>query len=421
MTNDKLQVNMLGGLKITYKGRTITDNSNRSKKMWNLLAYIITYRANPILQSEFIDNIWPDDESRNPVSALKTSLCRIRNLLDDIAQEDEKFILSARGSYQWNPEYECEVDVQTFADDCKEASNEELNVYDRIRLYKSALDVYKGDFLPKLSAEMWVIPLTAHYHSMYLESAKSLIELLEKKKMYDDMVKYCIEALQIEPYDEKLHCQLVRAFMKQGNNTAALEHHKKATEILYNNLGVQPSKELRQLYLEIIKTKQELETNLDIIIDNLKEADYKKGAFVCDYGIFQETYRIVARQASRNGRSIYVALVTVSDSKGQIPKLDSLNKDMTKLLLSIKNCLRRGDIVSKYSGAQYVIMLPDVNLEDGEKVMKRIVNSYYKNNRKSLLKLDFKLRKVETMDKNIFFSKGQYNRRKTIDVTNDEK
>ena len=394
LEDNKVYVSMLGGFELKYCNKQISENSNRSKKMWNLLAYIITYRNVPILQSEFIDNLWPDEESSNPVNALKTSLFRIRTILEEIATSKEQFIVSSRGSYQWNPAIECVVDVQEFERLCKLASDTNLDDNDRIKYYSEAINLYKGDFLPKLSAELWVIPLATHYHALYLESSKALIELLEKKELYEDMVSYCLEAIKIEGFDEKLHCLLVRAFMRQGNNTAALNHYEKATEILYNNLGVKPSDELRALYFEIIKTQKTLEMNLDRIIDNLKEAEYKPGAFVCDYGIFQEIYRIEARQSTRDGRSVYIALLTVFNSKSELPPLDELTRVMPRLLTSIKDCLRRGDVIAKYSGAQYVIMLPNINYEDGIMVMDRIVNNYYKNNRKSLLQLKYKLSQI---------------------------
>ena len=41
-------------------------------------------------------------------------------------------------------------------------------------------------------------------------------------------------------------------------------------------------------------------------------------------------------------------------------------------------------------------MLPDIVYDDGIRVMDRIVNNYYKNNRKSLIQLNYKLSKIVT-------------------------
>ena len=219
--------------------------------------------------------------------------------------------------------------------------------------------------------------------------------LLEKEKRYEEMEQYALNSIRIESYDEKIHCYLVKAFTKQGNNTAAIAHYNKATKILLANLGVQPSAELRNLYLDVLKTQKSLETNLDRIIDDLKEAEFQKGAFVCDYGIFKETYKIVTRQAARSNRSVSIVLITVCDSHGELPDLNVLDQVMEKLVIVIRDDLRRGDVVSKYSGAQFVIMLPDARYKDAEKITERIIRSYYKSNRKSLLQFKYKIDEIK--------------------------
>ena len=215
------------------------------------------------------------------------------------------------------------------------------------------------------------------------------------QEVREEMERYALDAIRIESFDEKIHCYLVKSFMKQGNNTAAIAHYNKATKILLANLGVQPSAELRNLYLEVLKTQKSLETNLDIIIEDLKEAEFQKGAFVCDYGIFKETYKIVTRQAARSNRSVSIVLITVCDSHGELPDLNVLDKVMEKLVIVIRDDLRRGDVVSKYSGAQFVIMLPDAKYKDAEKITERIIRSFYKNNRKSILQFKYKINEIK--------------------------
>ena len=47
-----------------------------------------------LLQTDIMDSIWPDDSSTNPVSALKTSLFRIRGLLSELTDDNDEFIIS---------------------------------------------------------------------------------------------------------------------------------------------------------------------------------------------------------------------------------------------------------------------------------------------------------------------------------------
>lgn len=393
--NNKIFISMLGNFEISTQNYTITESSNRSKKMWNLLGYIIAYRHRYISQTEYIDLLWPNGSSSNPVNALKTLLYRLRSLLEPIATHNEQFILSTQGSYHWNTSLNHTVDAELFEALCNKASNPQQATQERIALFKEALALYKGDFLSKHANELWVIPIATHYHSLYLDTVKDFLILLEKEKLFDHMEYYCTKALQIDQFNESLHCFLVRAFLNQGNSIAALNHYEKSTEILYQNLGVRPSKELRSLYLEIMRTQKTLETDLEVIQNDLKEADFKTGPFLCEYCIFQETYRLIARQAARDGLSVYICLITLSDVKGTIPSLTKLDYTMKRLLDSISLCLRRGDVVAKYSGAQYVILLPSITYEDGRLVMERIFKKYYENNVKSIFHLKYKLRQID--------------------------
>jgi len=90
----------------------------------------------------------------------------------------------------------------------------------------------------------------------------------------------------------------------------------------------------------------------------------------------------------------------MTDSKGGVPPLDVLNKAMGQLMFTLKDSLRKGDVVSQYSGAQFLILLPNANYEDSLMVMDRIINAFYKQNRKMLLTLHYKFQSIHLVDIN---------------------
>ena len=51
--------------------------------------------------------------------------------------------------------------------------------------------------------------------------------------------------------------------------------------------------------------------------------------------------------------------------------------------------------MSKSSGAQFVVMLPAANFEDSNMVMDRVVNAFYRQHRRSFLKLTVRVRELE--------------------------
>ena len=397
---EQLTVSMLGRFEMSVGDVKIDDEINRSRKMWNLLAYILMHRDKIIPQQEFIEVLWPEEDSARPGNALKTLLYRIRMLLEPLSKAygGEELIVSQRGAYGWNREVPVQLDAERFEELCIRADAGDLSDEVRMELLRDAIGLYQGDLLPRLSFELWVVALSMHYHTLYLNAVKTLSRLLAENGRYAEMVTVLTDAIELDPLDEQLHANLVLALIRQGKDAAALAHYESATDLLYRNLGVRPSEELRALYQEIMKTQKNLELDLGVIQEHLREAEAIPGAFVCEYGFFKEAYRLEARRAARYGMAVFIGLITVSTPAGEVPELGLLNATMDLLLEVIKTSLRRGDVVSRYSGAQFVIMLPALTYEDGETVMQRIVSNFYRKHKRYLLKLHYKLQQLDLQE-----------------------
>ena len=64
-----VKITMLGGFSISVDGHVLTDEANRSQKLWNVLSYLLVHRDRNVPQSEFIEQFWPGENSANPVNA----------------------------------------------------------------------------------------------------------------------------------------------------------------------------------------------------------------------------------------------------------------------------------------------------------------------------------------------------------------
>jgi len=388
-----MKISVLGKFSIEYNGNIVSDDLNRSRKMWNLLAFIVMNHKSAITQSRFIDALWSEDNS-NPVNALKTQLFRTREMLKPLCLEGEGCILSSRGAYSWNPEYNIILDAEVFEELIHDAEDTSISTQNKINKYLEALKLYQGDFIPKLSGEVWTIPISARYHSIYLESVKKLCSLLEEENDPETIINVILRAIEIDNLDEKLHCLLIMAYIRCDRYKDALDHYDSATNILYRNLGVNPSEELRSLYSQIMDTQRSLETDLAIIQEHLMENSLENGAFFCEYGYFVNTYQLTKRRLERLGLSTYLCLITLQTDRGKTPELTKLDGYMSKLLSVLKLSLRNGDVVSKYSGAQYILMLPCVNFENADMVMNRILSNYKKKFRTDKVLLTYKIKEV---------------------------
>ena len=400
MSEQVVYVNMLGEFAIRVGDKIISDQANHSKKMWNILEYLIAFRKKEISQNDLIELLWEDEGSSNPNGALKTLMHRVRNLLKTLEVDDMNFIVQSRRTYAWNNALPCIVDTDEFEKFYKEGlaitSDDDL----RLAKFRKAISIYKGDFLPKTSHETWVVPLTAYYHTMYLKLVKDTIDLLAKKQEFEDIANICWQAITIDQFDEDLHYQLIYALYRSNNQHAALKQYSTTTDLFFEKFGITPSEKLQALYKEIVKTSKDIETDLNTIKDNLREQQQKSGAFYCEYEFFKDIYRLEARSAERTGNSIYLCLMTITTPSGNQPPLSNLNKAMDKLKACIFNSLRSSDIFSRYSVSQYILMLPTTSYESGERVLKRIAGEFQKSNNNDRIILQYKLQPLEPVSKN---------------------
>ena len=380
--SSKVQITMLGSFEIRRGDKAIGDNISRTHKIWNLLEYLITFRDKDLSQNDLISALWPDDSSDNPANALKNLIYRIRTTLAASGiQTDEEFVTYRRGSYCWNKEIDCQIDVSLFENLCKEAQEAGLEEEAQIQKCLQAVDIYKGDFLPKSSFEEWVVPVSTYYHTLYLNAVHRLLDLLMDRRDYQKVVEVCEKAIIIDRFDEKLHEQLILAFYNVGWQQKALEHYDYITNLFYRELGVKVSDRLRSIYRDIIKTEKSVETDLDIIKNDLREATSVEGAFFCEYEIFKDVYRLQARSIARNGQTVYIGLLTVTDFNSGIPDPKLLNNAMDHLEGAIRLSLRKGDVAARFSAAQYVVLLPTVTFESGSKVLERIIKRFSREHR----------------------------------------
>lgn len=375
-SNQKIDIRMLGRFSISQGQLSISDSYNRTHQLWNLLEYLIAFRSKTVSQEELITVLWPDESSENPANALKNLIYRIRTTFSGYGFPFARdMILFHRGSYHWNNSLDCVVDVEEFdrliAEGTAAGSAER-----KLGCFMEAIALYEGDFLPGSSCEEWVISLSACYRSKYFSCAFETMNLLMERKAYEEVRRIAEKAIVVDPFEEHAHAYLIRTLIQQDKQSQALDHYRHVTDLFYRELGVKPSETLRSLYREITKSVNNVESDLDMIREDLAEHNAPSGAYCCDYEVFKNMYRVEARAASRSGEAIFVGLLTVTDLDNNIPELRLLARVMDHLLECIRVSLRKGDVVSRFSPTQYVLMLPTLTYENGEMVLERICRRF---------------------------------------------
>ncbi|MDF2686195.1 MAG: transcriptional regulator, family [Clostridia bacterium] len=395
----KKQINicMFGDFSITYNDKILTDFSAKSKKVISLIEFLIVNRNKNITQEKIYDILWEDDDKcDNPANALKNLVYRARILLCKLFNmENKEFILYKQNTYIWNNDIDCVVDVEEF--ECLLTKASDITISDDIRidLFIKAFNLYKGEFLSKAASEYWVLTKSTYYASIYIKNIIEAAELILNQKRYEDLIHICEVAIEYYPFEEQIQILLIKAYAFSGKYQKALSHYDSITKLFYKELGVKVSDSLRNMYREISKYINNIEQDIDIISEDLKESGNVTGAYLCDYEIFKNLYRIQSRTISRTGQSIYIALMTINDTTGNEIDINILKTLMDLLQNTIVSSIRKGDIVSRYSLNQFIIMLPLAALENGETVLNRILMRFKKVNKIPKVKINTKLQVIE--------------------------
>jgi DNA-binding SARP family transcriptional activator len=394
-----IQITMLSGFAVEMGENRITDMTSRTHQLWHLIEYLITFRGKTVTQEELIDVLWPEGEIDNPANALKNLIYRVRTALQAQGFAYAKDMIAYnRGGYCWNNSLPCVVDCEEFERMHKLASAPGLPEEVRMRRYLDAVEIYKGDFLPGARFESWVVPIASRYHAMYFECVYQLLEIMAGRGEYAAMEEICDRALLIDQFEEPVHRYLLIALIRQGKQAAAMAHYSATTDLLFRELGVAPSSEMRGLYREIARTPHDMELDLSVIKDDLKEAEKTAGAFYCEYEVFKHMYRPEVRAAARTARSIYIALLTVEEADSKPMEVKLQNKVMDSLYDIVQSSLRREDVFSKYSACQYVLMVPALTFENCSIVMERIAGRFRQTHRGKTVSVRTKIQPLDPVD-----------------------
>lgn len=128
---------------------------------------------------------------------------------------------------------------------------------------------------------------------------------------------------------------------------------------------------------EIKANTKGITVDMEHIHEELTEQLNIPGAYCQDYKIFKVIYRFVERRLERLKSSSYIILITLTDGKKDFPSLSQRDIQMDLLQSVIQSSLRLGDVFTRYSSCQFLIMVPDVSGQDVEIISQRICDAFY--------------------------------------------
>lgn len=374
---EHIYVHTLGSFTLRAGDNVISEDQNRSKKVWVLLAYLICHRGTAASQKKLIELLWGDDPaSSNPENALRITLHRLRSQLDGLwPGAGKELIVHKNGGYLWNEQAVTEVDCDRFE---VLFNRKPVSEQERLDICLEALQLYQGDFLERQSSESWVIPITTHFHNLFVTLTLEAANLLSRQQRHEEAVQLCRTAIEAEPYHEPLYQLLMKELAADGDTKGAAAVYENLRKRLFDDFGIRPSDETRSVYRDAAHTPGERALPIDEVLEHLQEPEVIPGAMECDYDYFKVLCHAESRAMERSGNATHVALLSATGLTGEPLSKRSLERIMGQLGQQIRLNLRRGDTISRCSTTQYILMLPKANYEDSCMVCRRVINAYHK-------------------------------------------
>jgi predicted ATPase/DNA-binding SARP family transcriptional activator len=253
-----LILGVLGALQVTWTdGSTAKFETDKTRA---LLAYLAVEADGPHRRDALVGLLWPDESEQTARHNLRQALYSLRQTLGDSAAQPP-YLHITRDEIQFNTASDHALDVASFNAHLAATASHTHARLDAcavcaVRL-QHAVGLYRGKFLQEFfledSAEFeeWALARREMLHQRALDALGDLAHYYEQRGDLGASRRCAFRQLELDPWREPAHRQLMRVLALEGQLGAAIAQYETCSRVLAEELGVEPSSETRELYERI--------------------------------------------------------------------------------------------------------------------------------------------------------------------------
>jgi DNA-binding SARP family transcriptional activator/tetratricopeptide (TPR) repeat protein len=247
---DPIHIRLCGPLSVDRMGSTLTGRDLGSRKARTLLALLAVERGRLVEVDRIADVLWGVQQPADPAANIATLVSRLRRTIGD-------GVISGRGrAYGLLDDGACIVDLDQVAALVGDAT-------ERFRRSEPAL------VAAACTKALEVVGLRGVLHDEpgadWSESARRDADDLRRQAWHllamaslvtgDDQTarRMATAAVELDPFDEQAHRDLMRALVADGKTSAALDTYVALATRLREELGTDPDAETAALQLAILR------------------------------------------------------------------------------------------------------------------------------------------------------------------------
>ena len=372
----RVEIQTLGLFDVKKNQESLVHAAAGSKKLWELYKFIVTHRKRSFTPETLLDSLWSSEDYSDPRSTLRRQMHRLRQVLGehDADPQMECSILYHNGYYRWNPNIDAVIDAEQFEASLKlgDALQADLPLK-ALTHYREALTHYQGDYLPECIDQQWVFPARNHYRRLYLKAVLSATGLLSDQGEFNEIIKICEKAIELDVYEEEFHLRMMDALLSMGDRKQAMVHYEYVTGLYYQELGLKPSPAMKSVYKQILSSQPQLDS-MEALHADLDGDGVVENAYLCNAEIFRSIYELERRRSERNGVQAVIGMITMEH-----PITASYGKQQQRMIAlqqHLMHHLRKGDTITRWNDSQFLVLLPGLSVETIESVLSRVIQRF---------------------------------------------
>lgn len=370
MTAKKLSVKMFGKFSAKYGDEVLTFGRQGDSKFGQLFQILMTRPGQGFSKRNIAEAFYDWDKVEDPNASLNNMIFRLRKYLEASPLPPGEYLFLNGGVLQFGGEIEVESDVWSFekiAHEFKEEQDREK----KAKLCEKACELYRGEFLPHLSSEQWVIDKSRNYQKLYFEMMEFLFSFLKEEGDFSKLESLSEKTAKLYP-SEGWEIWQIDSMISMNRYEEAEKLYQKTMRHL-QRLDAFLSKEQQERLLEAGEKIRQPEGTEEDIRKYLMETVLGQGAYGCTFQGFLDCFRMLKRVMERGTVRFCLLLCTILDSGGRpLNSQKDCDKQGKKLCAVFQTHLRLGDIYTKYCEGQYLLLCVGMGKENVPEIGARI-------------------------------------------------
>lgn len=242
----RLSIALLGTFQATLDGVPLHDFE--SDKARAFLAYLAVEADQSHRREALAALLWPDVGESTARANLRRVLSNVRHVIGD-RDSETPFLLVTRQAIQVDRERDLRLDVAEFARGVAGEPGRSPAIHE----LEKAVDLYRGPFLAGFSLpdsapfEDWMRLTAEALQQQATAALHRLARHYEGEGDYATALSHARRLLELDPFAEAAHRQMMRVLALSGQRSEALAQYDACRQILADELGVEPADETQAL------------------------------------------------------------------------------------------------------------------------------------------------------------------------------